>query len=436
MAGRILVLDDEENYAEMLQGLLREHNYLVDIATRPEHAIAQLEKINYDLVISDYKMPVMDGADFLKRARQLYPDLPFILVSGLMNTPELVKVANMSVTLVMEKPLDTAAFLNHVARFCDAMSVEEQAGLAEGSERSESDAAEANLYPQAPRFFSAASPASEQFLQTAWELCREHSHLFILEPEGGDADLLLQDLALWHGNSDQAPQCITLEDCVAGGTAALQDRLARSESPAVLGVRLSSLEQIADAQQHWQQLAEHTDAAASLLWVYVLTGEFSQSAFLQSAGSAACVVPRLRERPSDIAAYVRRFSALAAGARGLTEPMTLSAEAVYAIMAHAWPRNYEQLKQVIAAAAEQSPADELSLDALQSALGALQMPPPPEDRMQTLMTHAQRYQLEVALDASAGSVTQLARQLQLSGSIQTPQDLQSMRLIDPKLASL
>ena len=67
-------------------------------------------------------MPVMDGADFLKKARELYPNLPFILVSGLMNTPELVKVANMSVTLVMEKPLDTAAFLRHVARFSEPMT--------------------------------------------------------------------------------------------------------------------------------------------------------------------------------------------------------------------------------------------------------------------------------------------------------------------------
>lgn len=117
MAGRILVLDDEENYALMLQDLLRENNYLVDMATRPEQAITLLEEIPYDLVISDYKMPVMDGADFLKKARELYPNLPFILVSGLMNTPELVKVANMSVTLVMEKPLDTGAFLQQVSRF-------------------------------------------------------------------------------------------------------------------------------------------------------------------------------------------------------------------------------------------------------------------------------------------------------------------------------
>ena len=129
MAGRILVLDDEENYAEMLQELLRDNDYRVDTATRPERAIDRLEEIPYDLVISDYKMPVMDGADFLKKSRELYPNLPFILVSGLMNTPELVKVANMSVTLVMEKPLDTEAILSHVARFSEPMTEEEKIAL-------------------------------------------------------------------------------------------------------------------------------------------------------------------------------------------------------------------------------------------------------------------------------------------------------------------
>ena len=184
MAGRILVLDDEENYAEMLQDLLRENNYLVDMATRPERAIAQLEEIPYDLVISDYKMPVMDGSDFLKKSRELYPNLPFILVSGLMNTPELVKVANMSVTLVMEKPLDTEAFLRHVARFSEPMSEEEKAeyvlqGPAESSE------VVSLSYPEEPRFFSASNFLTNRFLQSVWAAANEGSEIFLLDSSGG-----------------------------------------------------------------------------------------------------------------------------------------------------------------------------------------------------------------------------------------------------------
>ena len=173
MAGRILVLDDEENYAEMLQDLLRGNNFRVDMATRPERAINQLEEIPYDLVISDYKMPVMDGADLLKRARELYPNLPFILVSGLMNTPELVKVANMSVTLVMEKPLDTEAFLKQVARFSEPMTDEEKTAQAKKTEVSDSEIDDvASCYPEEPRFFSAVSATGKRFMQNAWSIAQ------------------------------------------------------------------------------------------------------------------------------------------------------------------------------------------------------------------------------------------------------------------------
>lgn len=72
-------------------------------------------------------MPIMDGAVFLKKAREVFPELPVILVSGLMNTPELVKVANMGVTLVLEKPLDTRYFLEQVKRFVQPMTEEEEA---------------------------------------------------------------------------------------------------------------------------------------------------------------------------------------------------------------------------------------------------------------------------------------------------------------------
>ena len=93
MAQRILVLDDEENYADMLRALLEQHSFLVDSVTDPARALERLHGTGYELVISDYKMPGMDGADFLSRAREMNPDLPVILVSGLMNTPDLVKVA-------------------------------------------------------------------------------------------------------------------------------------------------------------------------------------------------------------------------------------------------------------------------------------------------------------------------------------------------------
>jgi two-component system nitrogen regulation response regulator NtrX len=435
MAGRILVLDDEENYAEMLQDLLREQNYQVDMATRAERAIDQLEQVPYDLVISDYKMPVMDGADFLKKARELYPNLPFILVSGLMNTPELVKVANMSVTLVMEKPLDTTAFLRHVARFSTPMTSDEQAAYTRESENPDSAIEEVHGYPEEPRFFSAGSPISKRFMQDVWQICCEHSHLFILEPCGSDADLALADLSVWRGNLNQPVVQVTFEDLFAAGPGAVSELQSNSENSNVVSVRLSAPEQITQAQAHWEQELQVAAAAADLLFVYRLEGQISPSEFMQQSGAVGCVLPLLRERPTDIAVYATRFSRLATAPSDSSSRTAFVPEAAYAIMAYEWPGNYQQINEVVTAALQASEGQSLSLEALGNVLGESAVPAP-EDRCASLMANAQAYHFETVLAASGDSATVLARKLELSSSVRHKDDLKHIPLINSKLATL
>ncbi|MGA2151449.1 MAG: sigma-54 dependent transcriptional regulator [Geobacteraceae bacterium] len=64
----ILVVDDEENLRHMLQVLLSRQGFLVDLATNGEEALKMALSTEYDFILSDIKMPVMDGAEFLKKA--------------------------------------------------------------------------------------------------------------------------------------------------------------------------------------------------------------------------------------------------------------------------------------------------------------------------------------------------------------------------------
>lgn len=115
IVSQILVLDDEENYALMLCALLTEYGFAVDVATSSNDACQMIRDKQYALIVSDYRMPLMDGAAFLKKVRMIHPRLPVFLVSGAMDTAELVKVANLGATRVYEKPLDTEMFLGQVA---------------------------------------------------------------------------------------------------------------------------------------------------------------------------------------------------------------------------------------------------------------------------------------------------------------------------------
>jgi CheY-like chemotaxis protein len=434
MAGRILVLDDEENYAEMLQDLLRENNYRVDMATRPERAITQLEEIPYDLVISDYKMPVMDGADFLKKARELYPNLPFILVSGLMNTPELVKVANMSVTLVMEKPLDTGAFLGHVARFSQPMTEEEKEQLAQEGP-SAADAAAALSYPEEPRYFSASNFLGNRFLQSAWALAREGRELFIHEPMGGDAELALKDFSRWRGNGDMPVEILQLPGTNDEIVGQVRRVLADFEKSRLLGVRLASVDEISRARKLTEQVQREVEGTETLLLVYIVTAAESVKEFDQATGGCGAILPHMCLRPSDLAVYARRAARIAAERAGRSQCAEFTPEAAYALLAYEWPRNYKQIQEVLHAVVAASADEAITVEALSEALGETVEPVVPENRITALMKAEQGRYLRSQLEKEDLAAAELAKKLELDASVQTKDDLQNMPLLRSELAS-
>lgn len=437
MAGRILVLDDEENYAEMLKDLLREHNYCVDMATRPERAMDQLEDIPYDLVISDYKMPVMDGADFLSKARQLYPNLPFILVSGLMNTPELVKVANMGVTLVMEKPLDTEAFLSHVARFSSPMTPDEKEAMEQAEAKSGSvSESEPSTYPEEPRFFNATSDASKRFLHELWNASRSSAFVFVQEPDGGDAELAVKDLSVWLGNHDLPVKQFQLGELQTSGIERVASGLSQNEVSDVAIVRVSTTDELSTAGDFSERAA--WSASDKLRLIFIVEGTLSLSELKAKVGESSVVLPPLSQRPSDLAGYARRFARLACDRSGKTGCANFSNEAVLAILTYSWPGNYREVQQTLTDAVSVNESEPLSFDALYE---ALHFDPEsvvlPKRRMAELMTLGQTIRLQQELnDQYAGSIDKLAKDLEFENIPASGADLAQCALLDPTLGEI
>jgi CheY-like chemotaxis protein len=212
MAGLILVLDDEERYAIMLRDLLKEHGFEAEVSIDPRDALDRVRDQHYDLVISDYKMPVIDGAEFLLKARKTNPSLPVIMVSGLMNMPELLKVANIGVTLVLEKPFNTEEFLKHVAKFVEPVTVEEpQSELEESANVPSASVVEESAadpmvwsYPRPSRFVADQSLDNKQLLQSLHEYYTTHRHILLECLPGLEIERLESEISSWK----EAPQII------------------------------------------------------------------------------------------------------------------------------------------------------------------------------------------------------------------------------------
>lgn len=82
MSKNILVVDDEDNIREIISEFLQTLGFTVVEASNGEEAIIACGKTKFDLVISDIRMPKMNGLKLLKSLKTYMPELPVILMTG------------------------------------------------------------------------------------------------------------------------------------------------------------------------------------------------------------------------------------------------------------------------------------------------------------------------------------------------------------------
>jgi CheY-like chemotaxis protein len=79
---RILLVDDNPDGLSARKQVLEELGHRIATAANGPDALDQFARQKFDLVVTDYKMPRMDGAELIVRLRKHSPELPVILISG------------------------------------------------------------------------------------------------------------------------------------------------------------------------------------------------------------------------------------------------------------------------------------------------------------------------------------------------------------------
>ena len=87
MQATILLIDDNAVQAATRQIILKRSGYFVIPVLHPQRALEQIRSHEFtetiDLVITDHIMPGMNGAEFVRQLRQMQPDVPVLVISGL-----------------------------------------------------------------------------------------------------------------------------------------------------------------------------------------------------------------------------------------------------------------------------------------------------------------------------------------------------------------
>jgi response regulator RpfG family c-di-GMP phosphodiesterase len=90
----VLLVDDEPNILAALKRVLRSADLCVMTATGGAQALQMLQEMPADLVISDMRMPLMDGAQFLEQVHQRWPQVVRVLLTGHADTPSALAAIN------------------------------------------------------------------------------------------------------------------------------------------------------------------------------------------------------------------------------------------------------------------------------------------------------------------------------------------------------
>jgi DNA-binding NtrC family response regulator len=104
--GRIVVIDDEVNAAAALETLLREDGYEVTRAHDARAGLQLLEKVAPDLVLTDLRMPGMDGLELLAKIKDLRPETMVILMTAYGTVKTAVKAMKLGAEDYLSKPID------------------------------------------------------------------------------------------------------------------------------------------------------------------------------------------------------------------------------------------------------------------------------------------------------------------------------------------
>ncbi len=113
---KILIVDDEHDVVLMIRLLLKEHGYEVCDAPNGLAALRLFQAHFFDLIITDLRMPCMDGMSFLHEVKKLDPAIPVVILTAYDSPATAVEAMKGGASVYLAKPFEIDQLLNVVSR--------------------------------------------------------------------------------------------------------------------------------------------------------------------------------------------------------------------------------------------------------------------------------------------------------------------------------
>jgi len=109
---RVLVVEDDRPIAQMLASILSDEGYEVDLTVNGRLALEKIRAHDYDLILTDLRMPELDGVELYRELESRQPELVrrIIVITGTSGHPEYQAFLAETQVPVLEKPFSLSAF--------------------------------------------------------------------------------------------------------------------------------------------------------------------------------------------------------------------------------------------------------------------------------------------------------------------------------------
>jgi DNA-binding NtrC family response regulator len=368
MSLQILVVDDDDAVRETIAETLEEEGFGVETASGAESALAALARTPPDVVLSDIRMPGMDGLELLDLLRARAPDVDVLLMTAYEDMPTVARAMRDGAFDFLVKPLRPDRLLEVLARVASDRLARTRSVRPVGM----ADDAGYGLDTLIGRH-----PRMIEVYKRVGQVAASRVNVLLLGETGTGKERVARAI---HHHSPfgtepfVAVNCTALPDTlleselfghVRGAfTGAVADRRGRF---ALAGRGTLLLDEIGDTSPAFQakllrvleereflplggEKPERTEARIIAATHHDLAGRVGGGEFREDLYYRLCGVeiriPALRERLSDIPLLVHHFIRRAASGRAGVE-MTLPDETLAALMRHDWPGNVRELEKCV-----------------------------------------------------------------------------------------
>lgn len=201
MLPKILVVDDEDSIRKTLREILEMEDYEVLEAKDGIDALAKVKQLKFDLVISDIKMPKMDGVDLLEKIHLLYPELPVIMISGHGDIDLAVDTVKKGAFDYIAKPPDLNRLLITIRNAIDKSSL-----------LTEAKVLKKKITKNKTQEIVGNSIAIKRIKETIEKIAKTDSRVLVNGPNGTGKELV----ARWiHENSLRSDELLVEVNCAA-----------------------------------------------------------------------------------------------------------------------------------------------------------------------------------------------------------------------------